>query len=218
MQRTVLIAVLAIGFLVTPFSIHAQVYKWIDDKGTIHFTDDYSNIPEKYLPIAESQGFQKESSLPTPKEKSAPVLAPKSSGSSEQETPRLFSGLITGLDSSGTFITVAGDGKEMVFTVSEDTIIKTDYGKDVSFGELKDGRPVTIEYIEKDGELQARSVTVSILQAGVPNAIEGNQAPGPGQLENPGKTQQGVWDDQQSHQTLPDGSPTKPPQFKLPKK
>jgi hypothetical protein len=200
-----------------PFLIHAEVYKWIDEKGTIHFTDEYSNIPEKYLPVAETQGFPKGSSLPSVKEKSAPALAPKSSESSEQETPRLFTGLINGVDDSGRSITVTGEGKEMVFTVSEDTKITTDYGKNVSFSELKNGSPVTIEYIEKDGDYQARSVKVSILQAGATNAVEDNTAPGPGQLENPGKTQEGVWDDQKAHQTLPDGSPTNPPQFKLPK-
>jgi hypothetical protein len=48
MRNTVLIAVLTIGFLSVPFLIHAEVYKWIDDKGTVHFTDDYSNIPSAY--------------------------------------------------------------------------------------------------------------------------------------------------------------------------
>ncbi len=129
----------------------------------------------------------------------------------------MFSGLISGVDRSGRSIAVAGEGKEMVFTVSEDTRITTDYGKNVSLGELKNGSQVTIEYIEKDGDYQARSVKVSLLQAGATNAVEDNQTPGPGQLENPGAIQKGVWDDQQAHQTLPDGSPTKPPQFKLPK-
>ena len=41
----VFMAGLTIGFLVIPFLVHAEVYKWIDDRGTIHFTDDYSNIP-----------------------------------------------------------------------------------------------------------------------------------------------------------------------------
>jgi hypothetical protein len=221
MRRIVPIVALTIGFLMTPFLIHAEVYKWIDDKGTIHFTDDNSNVPEKYLPVAETQPFLRESSPRSIQEKSVPALTPKSSESSEQETPRLFSGLINGVDDSGRSITVTGDGKEMVFTVSEDTKITTDYGKNVSFSELKNGRPVTVEYIEKDGDHQARSVKVSILQAGVTNAVENDQAgkpnPGPGQLENPGKTQEGVWGDQQAHQTLPDGTPTKPPQFKLPK-
>jgi hypothetical protein len=218
MQKRVLITTCIISFLMIPFLIHAEVYKWIDEKGTIHFTDDYSNIPEKYLPFPEAQGSPKESSPPIPEEKSAPVLAPKRSGSPELEMPRLFSGLISGVDDSARSVAVTGDGEEMVFTVSEDTILRNDSGKSLSFSELKNDRPVTIEYIEKGGELQARSVTVSILQAGATNAVEDNQAPGPGQLENPGKTQQGVWDDQQAHQTFPDGTPTKPSQFKLPKK
>jgi len=171
MRKTVPIALLAIGFLMIPFLIHAEVYKWIDDKGTIHFTDDYSNVPEKYLPSAEVQGFPKESSAPISKEKAAPVVAPKSSGSPELETPRLFSGLISGVDDSARSIVVTGDGKEMVFTVSEDTIIRTDSGKNLSFSDLKNDRPVTIEYMEKGGELQVQSVTVSILQAGATNAV-----------------------------------------------
>lgn len=222
MQKKVLIAALTVALLMIPFLIHAEVYKWIDDKGTIHFTDDNSNVPEKYLPVAETQPFLKESSLPGIQEKSAPVLAPRSSEPSGQEMSRLFSGLINGVDGSGRSITVAGEGKEMVFTVSEDTKITTDFGVNVSFGELKNGRPVTIEYIEKDGDYQARSVKVSLLLAGTTNVVENDQAgkpnPGPGQLENPGKTQEGVWGDQQAHQTLPDGTPTKPSQFKLPKK
>lgn len=221
MRKAVLIAALTIGFYMIPFLIHAEVYKWIDDKGTIHFVDAYSNIPEKYLPFAETQRLPKEISLSSIEEKSAPALVPKGSEPMEQETPRLFSGLINGVDDSGRSITVTGEGKEMVFTVSEDTRITTDYGKNVSFSELKNGSPVTIEYIEKDGDHQARTVKVSLLQAGVSNAVEDNQAgkpnPGPGQIENPGDIQKGVWGDQQAHQTLPDGTPTKPPQFKLPK-
>jgi len=48
MRKAVLIAALTIGFLIIPFLIHAEFYKWIDDKGTIFFTDDYSNIPPTY--------------------------------------------------------------------------------------------------------------------------------------------------------------------------
>ena len=218
MQNKVLMTAVTISLLTIPFLIHAEVYKWVDDKGTVHFTDDYSNIPEKYLPSAEAQESPKESAPPVSKEKAAPVPAPKGSGSPELETPRLFSGLISGVDDSARSVAVTGDGKEMVFTVSDDTIIRTESGKNLAFSELKNDRPVTIEYVEKGGQLQASSVTVSLLQAGATNAVEDNQTPGPGQLENPGKTQQGVWDDQEAHQTLPDGTPTRPPQFKLPKK
>ena len=172
MRNTLLITGFIVSFLAIPFLIHAEVYKWVDDKGTVHFTDDYTNIPEKYLPFAEAQGFPKESPPPIPKEKSSPVVAPKRSVSPEMETPRLFSGLISGVDDSTRSVTVTGDGKEMVFTVSEKTIIRTETGKNLPFNQLTNERPVTIEYIEKGGELQARSVTVSILQAGATNAVE----------------------------------------------
>jgi len=48
MLKKVLITALTTGLLMIPFLIHAEVYKWIDDKGTIHFTDDYGNIPSSY--------------------------------------------------------------------------------------------------------------------------------------------------------------------------
>ena len=48
MRKTALIAVLTIGFLGIPLLIHAEVYRWVDDRGTVHFTDDYSNIPSFY--------------------------------------------------------------------------------------------------------------------------------------------------------------------------
>jgi len=48
MLKKVLIIALTTGLLMIPFLIHAEVYKWTDDKGTIHFTDDYSNIPSSY--------------------------------------------------------------------------------------------------------------------------------------------------------------------------
>ena len=48
MRNTVLVALITIVFLMIPFLIQAEVYKWIDDEGTVHFTDDYSNIPSFY--------------------------------------------------------------------------------------------------------------------------------------------------------------------------
>ena len=48
MRKTAFIALLTIGLFMIPSLIHAEVYKWIDKKGNIHFTDDYSNIPSSY--------------------------------------------------------------------------------------------------------------------------------------------------------------------------
>ena len=35
----------------------AEVYKWVDDKGVIYFTDDILQVPEKYRPKTEKIGF-----------------------------------------------------------------------------------------------------------------------------------------------------------------
>ena len=203
MQKTVLIAALTIGLLMIPFLVYAEVYKWVDEKGTVHFTDDNSTIPEKYGQQVERRSLPEDSKPITEEKKTESKTAGSPLSSSVmQDIPLLFSGMISTV--SGGTIVVTGEGKDMVFLVSEDTSIRTDYGKNVSFDELKSGRPVTVEYIKKGDENQARSVTVSILQAGATNAVEDDKAgkpnPGPGQLENPGKIQKDVWGDQAAHQ------------------
>lgn len=40
-------------FLFISSMAHGDVYKWVDEKGTLHFTDDLSKIPEKYRPKVE---------------------------------------------------------------------------------------------------------------------------------------------------------------------
>lgn len=35
------------SFLLSPL-LHAGFYKWVDEQGDVHFTDNYHNIPEKY--------------------------------------------------------------------------------------------------------------------------------------------------------------------------
>jgi chromosome segregation ATPase len=50
MKRILFIILLA--FLISQTSF-AQVYKWGDEKGVTHFTDDMTQVPEKYRPKAE---------------------------------------------------------------------------------------------------------------------------------------------------------------------
>jgi chromosome segregation ATPase len=52
MKRTPL-SILFIFFLISQASF-AQVYRWVDEKGVTHFTDDMTQVPEKYRPKAES--------------------------------------------------------------------------------------------------------------------------------------------------------------------
>lgn len=35
-------------FIYIPSSFSGEIYHWVDEKGTIHFTDDISKIPEQY--------------------------------------------------------------------------------------------------------------------------------------------------------------------------
>jgi hypothetical protein len=52
--RLFLAAVLLFSlFLTTPYLSSEEVYRWTDEKGTTHFTDDASRIPEKYRREAE---------------------------------------------------------------------------------------------------------------------------------------------------------------------
>ena len=43
----------------TEFSF-AEVYKWVDEKGVVHFTDDFIQIPEKYRPRVEKLEISEE--------------------------------------------------------------------------------------------------------------------------------------------------------------
>ena len=36
-------------------SVHAEIFKWVDDKGTVHFTEDPATIPESYRDRAKGR-------------------------------------------------------------------------------------------------------------------------------------------------------------------
>ncbi len=49
-------------FLFTATLSYAQVYKWVDEKGIVHFTDDITQIPEKYRRAIEHRDATEEKS------------------------------------------------------------------------------------------------------------------------------------------------------------
>jgi clan AA aspartic protease (TIGR02281 family) len=65
-MRTTLLVVIILAVLVA--SSYGEMYKWVDEKGTVHFTDDLSTIPEKYRGDAESRKLLQETSTPHPQE------------------------------------------------------------------------------------------------------------------------------------------------------
>ncbi len=74
-MRLILLCIALLAILILPG--YAEMYKWIDDKGTVHFTDDPSTIPEKYREDAETRKPSKEISTSQPKEKPKPFLPAK---------------------------------------------------------------------------------------------------------------------------------------------
>jgi hypothetical protein len=208
MQKIVLIAALTIGVLMVPFLVYAEIYKWVDEKGTVHFTEDNSTIPEKYEQQVERIYLPQAPEPKTEQGKTEGKTAGTSlPGPAAQEVLLLFSGLISAVSDSGMSIALTAGGKEMAFTIFEDTSIKTDQGENVSFDKLRNGMSARVEYVKEGDNNRARSIKVSLLDAGATNAVEDNQA-GIGQLQSPGKAQTDVWNSQKSHHTLPSGRPS----------
>ena len=52
-MRAIITGALILFFIVSVS--HAEVYKWIDEKGTVHFTEDPETIPEKYREQAKGR-------------------------------------------------------------------------------------------------------------------------------------------------------------------
>jgi chromosome segregation ATPase len=50
----------------------AEVYKWVDEKGVVHFTDDLGQIPEKYRKTIEEMGLSEERKEPKTEGESLP--------------------------------------------------------------------------------------------------------------------------------------------------
>jgi hypothetical protein len=184
MQKTVLIAALIIGLLTILSLVHADVYRWIDDKGNVHFTDDYSEIPEKYRPVAEPRRFPqdpKDTSPASVEKKPTPALAPKVpepavqnkvSEPTVQKPPlvhsEVFEGVISELDAYGRGFVVTGEKETMSFLISGDTKIIDELGKEQHFEELRrrvetnpsTGVPVSVKYIRDGNDIQASHITL----------------------------------------------------------
>jgi clan AA aspartic protease (TIGR02281 family) len=74
-MRSLLLLTVILGVWVA--SSYGEMYKWVDEKGTVHFTDDLSTIPEKYREDAETRKPPKGTPTPKPQEESKPSLPEK---------------------------------------------------------------------------------------------------------------------------------------------
>ena len=61
--------------IVTP--CYGEMYRWVDEKGTLHFGDDLSKVPEKYRSDAEMRKAPKEmKEVSVPEAQGKPKTAP----------------------------------------------------------------------------------------------------------------------------------------------
>ena len=70
MRTAILFSIL---FVLLACPAYGEMYKWVDEKGTVHFTDDPSTIPEKYRSDAEFRKTPKD--VPAPKREEKPTSA-----------------------------------------------------------------------------------------------------------------------------------------------
>jgi hypothetical protein len=83
MKKISLVLVLTVVFLGS--IAYAEIFKWVDDKGAVHFSDDYETIPEKYRQQLEKKS-ESEASSSTEKEIRSRKLYDKDRLIKENET------------------------------------------------------------------------------------------------------------------------------------
>ncbi len=74
-MKVVVLCITLLALSISP--LYAEMYKWADEKGTVHFTDDPSNIPEKYRGDAETRKPSRENTTSQSKEQPKPSLPSK---------------------------------------------------------------------------------------------------------------------------------------------
>ena len=71
--------------LTLPFSAFSQeIYRWVDEKGTIHYADDLTLVPEKYRDHVQKKKLQTESS---PSPSTPPSPGPQGTGERPSSEP-----------------------------------------------------------------------------------------------------------------------------------
>lgn len=76
---------LILGMLILPSWIAngQEIYRWVDEKGTVHFADDFTLVPEKYRDQVQKR---KPSEKPSPSP-ARPLMRPEATGPTPESTP-----------------------------------------------------------------------------------------------------------------------------------
>ena len=88
MRRVRLISLGMALALVVAAGAGAEVYRWTDEKGTVHATMDIGQVPEQFRSQIKKGGLTPRGKLSTPREAPAsPAAAPSPAPSPKAETP-----------------------------------------------------------------------------------------------------------------------------------
>ena len=60
-KRIAIVILISFGLLPIFQLAHAEIFKWVDEKGTVHFTEDPATIPEKYREKVKSRATEEDS-------------------------------------------------------------------------------------------------------------------------------------------------------------
>jgi len=66
MKRMGLIILMGLTFLSFSLAFGQEVYRWVDEQGTVHFTDDLGQVPEKYRDKIQKKEPPKEPPITQP--------------------------------------------------------------------------------------------------------------------------------------------------------
>jgi hypothetical protein len=72
-RRSLLILIFATLVMAVPLTHGQEIYRWVDEKGTVHFSDDLSLVPEQYRDQIEKKQFQPETP-PAPPPSTSPAV------------------------------------------------------------------------------------------------------------------------------------------------
>jgi hypothetical protein len=78
MKRMGLLILMGLTFLSFSLTFGQEVYRWVDEQGTVHFTDDLGQVPEKYRDKIQKKEPPKEPPItqPIPPQPAPPQPAP----------------------------------------------------------------------------------------------------------------------------------------------
>jgi len=78
MKRMGLIILMGLTFLSFSLTFGQEVYRWVDEQGTVHFTDDLGQVPEKYRDKIQKKEPPKEPPItqPIPPQPAPPQTTP----------------------------------------------------------------------------------------------------------------------------------------------